>query len=239
MSTVILDLKKKIELNLEKKGIVDIPPLRTRLSVDCSGSMDDEFRNGWVQKAVDLFIAAALKFDDNGELEMSFFNNDLHDDYPVATIEDGGAYMKTKAKRVRAYGGTSYAPIIEWLFDKETVVQEGSKAGFFGRLVGQRDVEAVKELHQGSELGYLGVITDGDNADPRQFETILRGTNNNVFIQFIAIGNQVRVDYLKRIAEQYPHVHFIHIKDPHSTTPDTFYEQLVNDKLATWIKGLK
>ena len=254
MSTInILDLSKKFTLNLEKAGVLIIPTLAARLAVDKSGSMDDEFRDGLVDRTIALFTAAALKFDDDGQLEMGFFNNYM-ERTPDATERDAGNYLK----RVRqsAGGGTSYAPIIVEFESKlaapaapvvaapTQAAPAPEKKGFFGSLFGKKDAPAPAPVAASASAGnecavraYVGIITDGDANDNRQFEAVLAKTSGDTFFQFIAIGNGVRTEYLTGIAAKYPHVSFMHLPDPKNTTDEQFYEKLCNDKLASWIKS--
>lgn len=235
--TLSLDLSKKTELltlNLEKVGVLNIPIMEARLAIDKSGSMDDEFRTGLVDRTVDLFLAAALKFDDNGELDVGFFNNDFHE-APVAVAEDAGKYLK-KARQ-SAGGGTSYAPIIENFETRLDVNASGQpapqKRGIFGSLFGSKQAALPEGVSK--YRAYTGIITDGDNADKGSFERALSATSGDTFFQFIAIGTDIRPDYLRDLAERYEHVSFIHIKDPKRTSDEEFYAALCHDKLAKWI----
>lgn len=246
----ILDLSKKFTLNLEKAGVLIIPTLAARLAVDKSGSMDDEFRDGLVDRTIALFSAAALKFDDDGQLEMGFFNNYM-ERTPDATANDNGNYLR----RVRqsAGGGTSYAPIIVEFESKRVTPAAAApaapvpaptpeKKGFFSSIFGKKE-EVAAPVETGPKAGecavraYVGIITDGDANDNRQFEAVLAKTSGDTFFQFIAIGNGVRTEYLTSIAAKYPHVAFMHLPDPKRTTDDQFYEKLCNEKLASWIKS--
>lgn len=238
--TLSLDLTKKTELltlNLTKAGVLQIPVMEVRLAIDKSGSMDDEFCNGLVDRTVDLFLAAGLKFDDNGQVDVGFFNNDFHE-APTAVAADAGRYLK-KAKQY-AGGGTSYAPIIE-NFETKCVSQQADQAqsaekkGFFGSLFGSKAATPAVTAGTSKYRAYTGIITDGDNMDKGQFERALLNTSGDTFFQFIAIGTDIRPDYLTEIANRFEHVSFIHIRDPHRTTDEQFYEALCNEKLAAWI----
>lgn len=241
----ILDLSKKFQLNLEKVGVLKIPTMCTKLAVDKSGSMDDEFRTGLVDRTIALFTGAALKFDDDGLLEMGFFNTSVHltED---ATVNDNGRYLQ----RVRqgAGGGTAYAPIIH-AFESRLASKVNApaaapapeKKGFFASIFSKgtaAPVEPVQGLGDVREhRSYVGVITDGDPGDNAKFEQVLAQTSGDTFYQFIAIGNQVTLSYLTGVAAKYPHVHFIHVPEPKKTSDDDFYKLLCNDKLASWIKS--
>jgi hypothetical protein len=259
---IILDLNKKFVLNLEKAGIVNVPILQARAVIDKSGSMSGLYESGWVSNVLNLFIGAALKFDDNGELEVGFFN-DSFIQTPVATADDADTYFSTKARGLRADGGTHYAPFIaafdngllaerQALADKAAGkrVQENAPAtgGFFNKLVSsvfgssKKEKDRVVEIDSPSSAvvggiqlstelqdglrAYVGVITDGENSDDSEFVPLF---------QFILIGHGVHPKKLEKLAEKHKHIGVVHIKDPLSMTPDSFYQALCNEKFKAWI----
>lgn len=239
MATV-LDLNKKFVLKLEKAGI-NPPTLCARLATDMSRSMDSLYRNGWVNKMVDLFIGAALKFDDNGELEMLFFDNEVVA-APNATQQDGGKYMSTKGKHVSARGGTNFAPMIQALLQLERgePLEEAPKQGFFAKTV-----SLFKKVASSGTVGpstednsYAGIITDGACSDGALTEQILANADKRTFYQFIGIGSEVDKKFLDRLAKAHSNVGVIYIPEPTKLTPDTFYEAMCNAKFGDWIKSL-
>lgn len=217
---MILDLEKSFELNLDKAGITDIPALEVKLAVDGSTSMMREYSSGWVEQAIKRFVVAALKFDDNGELEVGFFNTKFR-----ATHNATAANIDTYLKDAKgcADGGTSFAPILE------AFVTPPKKAGFFGKLLGTAPKAPQFRA-------YIGIITDGDNMDHDEFEDRLRKTDGEQFIQFVGIGRDVNSKYLNKVASRYEHVSFIQLENPYEVTPDQFYESLCNEKFVAWAK---
>lgn len=240
MTTInILDLSKKFTLNLEKVGVLQIPTLRTKLAVDKSGSMENEFQDGLVDRTIALFTGAALKFDDDGKLEMGFFNHGMTLTAD-AEASDNGNYLRRV--RQQAGGGTAYAPIIEAFEGRRVPAAPApapEKKGFLSALFGRgKSAPAPAENPNDSEFrSYVGIITDGDAGDERKFEAELAKTSGDTFYQFIAIGTGVTTRYLTGVAERYPHVAFLHIPQPKKVTDDEFYELLCNDKFAAWIKS--
>lgn len=247
---VVLNMKKSFELNMEKamekQGVVTFPVLRTRAAIDASGSMGGNFASGYVSTSVDRFIAAALKFDDNGELEIGFFNTRFLET-PVAVLADAGVYLQTKARTVSASGGTEFEPIVDWTLAEDT--REGAPAeqqesgGFFGglkKLFGAPAAPAAAVESALPDCGqYTGIITDGSlNSESSQarFEAALRKTDaNDSFFQFIGIGDGVDVAYLTSVAKRFPNVGFVYIADPSKVDDDAFYALLANDKFIGWI----
>jgi uncharacterized protein with von Willebrand factor type A (vWA) domain len=204
----LLDLTKTLELNLTKNNWSSVPKMEVKLAVDKSGSMDDEFRCGWVQNTIDLFIAAALKFDDNGKLEIGFFNTSFKQT-PDATAADIETYVRKHG--INAGGGTNFADAIATF--------KGSKVsgGFFG--FGKKETKPT----------YIGLITDGDNSDKREFEKQLDSLENT-YVQIIAIGTGVDKKYLNYIADKYDTVEVMYLPNPRSLSVDEFYGKMLNEE---------
>lgn len=231
----ILDLSKKFELNLQKNGFDKIPVMKTRLAVDRSGSMSSEFSSGWVKKTIDLFLGAALKFDDNQELELTFYNNTPTD---VETI----SLTKYDLDIPSAFGGTQYTPAIEALIEDlegGTIVNKIEKpaSGFFGKLFGKTEtVTETVTIPASDDPIYIGFITDGDPQDRGDFLSLLESIKDkNVFIQFIVLRTDVNREFLGKVGA-YKNVDVAQINNPTKMTTDDLYEILANKKLLAWIK---
>uniref|UniRef100_A0AAU6VYF7 von Willebrand factor type A domain protein n=2 Tax=unclassified bacterial viruses TaxID=12333 RepID=A0AAU6VYF7_9VIRU len=212
MGMAMLDLTKSLELNLQKAQIFTPITMSVKIAVDKSGSMQDEFRCGWVQDTIDLFLAAAMKFDDDGKMEMGFFNTSF-DRTPDATVDDHGVYIRKHG--IRADGGTSFAGAIKGL--KGSAV----KKGIFG--FGSKPVTPT----------YLALITDGENNDKREFEAQLDSLENT-FVQIVAIGNGCNKRYLDAIAAKYDTVEVLYIPNPKAVDQNKFYELLLNEEFKAF-----
>lgn len=224
----VLDLTKKFELNLEKANIFTIPKMDTKLAVDKSGSMDDEFRCGWVDHTIDLFLAAALKFDDNGTLEVGFFNHG-YIDTPDCTVNDFGNY--TKKHGVYADGGTCYAPPIAALANRPDALK--AAGGFLKGLFGKKETPSASLV----KPAYIGMVTDGDASDNADFDKLVVSMDKRNFLQIVVIGNQVTMSKLNYV-NSLPNVNVMHLPDPHKVTDDIFYEKMCHAKLKAWVEAL-
>lgn len=234
---MLLNLTKTFELNLEKAGVVNIPTLEVMLAIDKSASMHGLYRSGYVDRAVNLFLPLALKFDDNGQVEVGFFNSEF-EEAPFALAEDCGKYLKKSGQS--ADGGTCFAPIIEAFETKRsgTVTEQVTTAakGLWAKLTGKTEVTNVTTAAPQSKYrAYAAIITDGANFDKREFEAELAKTGGNTFFQFIGIGSGVETAYLTGIAQKYPHVAYFELRDPSNFTDDAFYQAIVNTKFTAWM----
>ena len=209
----MLDLTKALELNLAKAQIFTPIIMAVKLAVDKSGSMQDEFQCGWVQDTLDLFLAAAMKFDDDGKMEIGFFNTSF-DRTPDMTVDDAHNYISKN--RITANGGTCFAGAIKGLKGQAT------KRGLFG-------FGAAKPVTP----TYLALITDGANNDKREFEAQLDSLENT-FVQIVAIGNGCDERYLDAIAAKYGTVEVLYIPNPKAVDQNKFYELLLNEEFKAF-----
>lgn len=239
----MISLEKKLTISLEKAGFVKIPKMEVKALIDKSGSMSDEFACGWVQSTLDLFLAAALKFDDDGALQVGFFNT-LFDQTPDMVESDAGVYVKKY--NIRATGGTYFAEGVK-AFKADgapsvpsTPVVEAPKVGFFGRMFGSTPAPQVSQVVVETPVvksgmpTYIAMITDGENGDKREFEQQL-STLGNTFLQIIGIGNQVDKRYLDRVANMYDNVSVMYIPNPAAVDDAGFYDMLFNSDLKKFI----
>lgn len=220
MTVTLLDLTKSLELNLTKAEIYNVPDMAVKLLVDKSGSMSSNFHSGWVQNTIDLFLAAAMKFDDDGQLQIGFFNSAFHQT-PDVTEADAGTYIDRLG--IYADGGTSFADGIEEFKGKSG----STKPGFFGRLAGKQEVKNTPV--------YIAMITDGENNDHALFEKQVAFLDNT-FLQIVGIGSGVNKSYLDSVAKKYNNVSVIYLNNPQDVTADKFYELLLNAQLKAFIK---
>ena len=217
--TDILNLTKTFELKLDKAGFTKLPIMQTRLAVDKSGSMNVLYRNGFVRKVIELFLGAAIKFDDNGELEFCFFDEspELKQSIKLNNYQN--------MKMASAGGGTEYT---ETLIEMTGVDAVSKVKSFFTSLVSKTNDQPI----------YLGFITDGEPSDKaKSIEYIKSIENSNVFVQIIVLGTSVNKSLLETYATN-KNVAYTIIKDPTEMTTDEFYEIIANQKLLKWVQSL-
>lgn len=117
-----ISLDKRVEavgIQLEKHAITKVPAIRVGLALDVSGSIQSLYENGTMQETVNRLQAIALKFDDNGELDMWTFSNGS-DQVDTATAEDYDNYVQEKILEnddITLWQGTDYAPVLGAMMD--------------------------------------------------------------------------------------------------------------------------
>lgn len=247
------DFGDDIPINLAKKGkdVEDVlvlrkiekpPVMRVVTAFDISGSMTTNFLDGSVQQIFDQLMGVSLKFDDNGELDCFAFNEDSHR-MPTAAPRDFGKYVASS--RMRANGGTNYAPPIREIIDEmfatpqatEEVISPGGFLGI-GRKV--KRVEPTAEEIATSRLPVFAIfITDGAASDKDEAKRlIIRSQDHPIWWNVISIGEgSIDKKYLNEIGSlpncAYEHFNNARIDDK------TLYSALISDKFANWARNLK
>jgi hypothetical protein len=192
MSTI--DLRKQIvrEISLAKK-IQDVKA-QVVLVMDYSGSMDELYRSGFVQRLIERLVPVAMQFDDNGEMEMYMFHNSSMRHKNAVTESNVAGVVSREITPNYRFGGTSYAPPINAIikdFLSDTVITE--KKSFFGIK------SSTTTQRSASDPVYVIFITDGQNDDQRDAERAIREASKyGAFFQFIGIGN-ARLDFLEKL----------------------------------------
>ena len=218
---------KSFELNLEKAGfdLSNLPKLQVKLAVDKSGSMHALYNNGFVEMVVDLAIVAGMKFDDNQEIDVGFFNNLFHN-AKIAKATDFGKYMNHYGNI--AEGGTEFYPVLEAMYDQNEV----KKPSFFNKLV----ESVTKRPPKPNYRTYLFIITDGENTDRSKTLHFLSTVDRSMtYVQFIGIGKSINKQYLESYATG-DNVHVLHYPDPSKITADQFYQDICHEEFLNWSK---
>ena len=202
LETVLIDMSKNGKTNM-----VD-HTARVAVAMDYSGSMSGMFSNGEVQEIVERLLPIALKFDDNGELESWLFSNDYERINPV-TISNHQGYVKTVMMNSGMYmGGTNYSPVLKDI------------------------VKYYKDKHPSDVPAFIIFITDGDNFDESETNSIVRKLSEyNMFVQFVGIGNGSSFRYLRHLDElsgrKNDNTGFISVQDMNRLSDEQLYTEML------------
>lgn len=216
-SKVVLD---KTIIDLSKKSGVSLEVHQAKVAVvmDKSGSMRGNFYNGDVQAMLMRLLPLALKFDDNGELEVFVFDTDCRIITPSMTLDNFSDYVDTHIiKKGHGPGGcTSYAPVIK------TTLKE-------------------MDCANSSIPTFIIVITDGENDDKVQTDAAIRKSSEfPVFYQFIGIGSE-RFEYLQKLDDldgrKVDNTAFISCRDIAKMSDDELYAKLL-EQYPQWLKDM-
>ena len=205
-------------IRLTKRTGVNLDTHRARVCVvmDRSGSMNRMYRNGDVQDVLTRLLPLALKFDDNGELEVYVFNEycDQVSEMNLRNYED---YVENEILRrgLGPSGGTNYAPAIK---------------------------QTMEDYNDGSPYpAFVIFITDGANWDRYETDIAIRkSSKHKIFYQFVGIGYE-DFDYLQRLDDlegrAVDNTAFIKVEDFSKMNDDQLYDKLL-EQYPQWLKAM-
>jgi hypothetical protein len=144
----LIDLSKKVKINLEKKTKLKIRA-QVALLDDVSGSASGMHRSGLTQRLFDRVFAVAYEFDDNQVLDAWAFDTGVVELEPIVESMFGNYVQRyINENDDIEWGGTRYAPGMQAVIDHyypvtqqaTAAVQEAVQAtaqaakGFFGKI---------------------------------------------------------------------------------------------------------
>lgn len=250
-----ISLEKRVEavgIQLAKHAITKVPAIRVGLALDVSGSTQGLYNSGVMQETVNRLQAIALKFDDNGELDMWTFANGF-DRINTATADDYNDYVNENIinnGNISLWGGTDYAPVIGdmmnfWFPTQKTQTRlvEKTSSGFFGKLFGGGSEEVTTPVEFTSEekalyaLPAMGlIVTDGANSDHEATARILKASvSKNVYWQMVGVGPSSYFDFIRKQADLLPNVGFVNLSSL-NISDEELYAELIAEEFAGWVK---
>lgn len=241
MSVELQKKTQKAGVILAKKGLTAPPIMRVAVAIDISGSMDDEIKDGSVQKIMDQLLGIGAKFDDDGSIDIFQFD-DRADYVGVCAATSFGSYVNDVGLRSR--GGTRYVPIID-LINRHMFTQPSSpvaappaaKKGFFG-FGGKEAGPAPSSDFDPTIPVLVFFITDGESSDSfAAVKASLEKTMNHpIYWQLIGINNQgVEFKVLRQLGDDLPNTGFIKMNG-FNQTDEQLYGEVISDELVAWVK---
>lgn len=238
----VVNLSKTV-VNLSKKNDVDLGCTKAKVVValDYSYSMSNLYLDGTVQETLNRLVPLGLTFDDNGSIDVYLFETGYRK-FNDLTIENYENYIKEIVEKSDyRMGGTRYAGVLNDIIfggkHKETI----QKRGLFG--FGKKSV--TKEVHRDAIVNddqptFIIFITDGENEDKSKNDDVIRkASKENVFIQFIGIGNE-KFKYLKKLDEldgrERDNTGFSKLEKLRDVSDEELYTSVL-EQFTAWLKG--
>lgn len=243
MSKLEVEKKAATALSVLKDvGLPTPPPIRVVAAFDVSGSMSGMFSRGDVQKAFDQLLGAALKLDDDGNIDAYIFHNTPA---RIATADAGdyGTFVKDKILNGghSLWGGTSYAPIFQSIvndmFGGNAGLASVTKAGgMFGGLFGAKPAPAAP-TPSSNEPVMVFFITDGECDDSARAEAVIKESlGRPIYWNMVGLGG-ARFPTLEKLADKYDNTGFIQIRDLR-LSDEAMYRELFTTEFVQWVKKL-
>lgn len=240
-----IDLEKraeKIRIVLEKRQVRQVPPIRVSLALDISGSAQPLYRNGIIQDTVSRLVPLAMRFDDNGEMDMWSFTTDF-DRLATVTAGDYADYVKREIldnRDVTKWGGTSYAPVMQDVLNHYFI--GGSAAakvsGFLGGFFGRKPKPAPAAAPADADAPAMCLfVTDGANGDRADAKRVLElARRHPIYWQMIGVGDPSEFRFIEEMADALPNVGFVNLQSL-DISDESLYDQLINEELCAWVKA--
>ena len=205
-------------VRLKKEKNIDLSNHRARVFVvlDRSGSMGHLYRNGAVQDVLTRLLPLALRFDDNGELEVYVFNRECTP-MPAMSLSNYETYVDRviMSNRYGPFGGTSYSPVIN---------------------------QTISDYNDKSPYPAFGIfITDGENDDAYATDKAIRKSSKyKIFYQFVGIGYE-KFNYLRKLDDldgrAVDNTAFIKVSDFSQLDDEQLYAKLL-EQYPQWLKAM-
>jgi hypothetical protein len=245
----IFDLQKRqeaVRFVLEKRNLPTAPVMRVGAAFDVSGSAKWLYVKGIMQATVDRLIPVAMKFDDNGEMDVWAFDDEFaqlptvgkmdYEDYIQRAIMNNTGLRKWNTTK---YGGVWKSMIDFYFPGSGGNAGAASGGGFLGGLFGGKKAApapAAAPAASGAVPAMILFITDGANADRSYAEQVLRAAQNQaVYFQMIGVGDPSEFDFIKKMADDLPNVGFVHLASL-DISDEQLYDALLTDELVAFAK---
>jgi stress response protein SCP2 len=167
----LVSLVKKVGISLEKEGLSK-HRARVALCLDISGSMASLYSSGQMAAFTDRILALASRLDDDGDLDVFLFGNNVHQPSPMSLSTSQG-YVGRLMQQYRLEGGTRYGLAIEAI-RKHYFPNSTARSG--------TPVRAAIPV-------FVMFVTDGQTSDQDKSEKEIREASYEpIFWKFMGIG---------------------------------------------------
>lgn len=230
--SIIVNLRKDVDVVLQKRGVPNNVKVQAGLSIDVSGSMSSLYSKGIVQETVTRLLAVASRFDDNGEMDMWSFCDEFNRLAPV-NEQDFSTYVEKEIinnKKVSKWSGTQYAGVLNDI--KAYYFGSDKPTGLIGGLFGKN-----KKAVSSSKLPVLiNFVVDGGCNDTEKVVDFFDNMTSPLYVNFVGIGS-ANFSFIDFIADKYSNVGFVKISDLSQLTPEELYTAILTEELSEWLKA--
>jgi len=242
-----LNLQKSssaLKLSLQKSGIHTMPVLDMAVVLDVSGSFEDEHLDGTTTDLLTRLAPWGLTFDPDRKIDVLTFSNGAASAHLVGALNEGNCqgYVRNHiVNQVPGWNGaTDYSYVLErTLKEFGWIKGEAKKAGFLGRLLGQKD-----EAPRARKRSLVLFVTDGDNNDKERTRQVLRESEarrDEVYFLFLGVANGGgRFAFLESIGDEFGNTGFREIANVRqfvTKSDEDVNAFLLDDELIGWLKS--
>lgn len=233
-TTSKINLRKDVIAQIaESKNITGLRA-QVVLVLDYSGSMEDMYRNGFVQRLIERIVPVAMQFDDNGSMELYLFENGCKKHRNDVNSSNVDGIINREILGKYSFGGTAYAPAVNMIVEDYKPAQK--KSGIFGNVFGKSQVS------ESTDPVYVIFITDGANSDESNAKkAIIEASKRGIFFQFVGIGNATFkfLDELDTMEGRFlDNANFFQANDLDSLSDKELYDRLLGE-FPGWVPQAK
>jgi hypothetical protein len=237
-SPQLLSLTKQAAVSLEKRGLGE-HTARVALCLDISGSMGRLYRSGKVAALAQRILALALRFDDDGDVDVFLFGANGHQ-ADALDVDNHATFVPNMFNHYQLEPSTYYGKAMALV-----------RQHYFGSAEPRR-----APLGQPLPV-YVMFVTDGQTFDEdASREHIVSSSYEPLFWQFMAIGkSDTSLDRFGRIAKKrgrnrgefafleeldalpgrfIDNANFFAVEDPSSIPDDALFDLLMGE-YPTWV----
>ncbi len=219
----LVELSKKLSVSLKKSDLEEVVA-RVALVLDASGSMTGQYDSGSVQAVVDRIATLAMRFDDDGELEVWAFAS-RHAKLPSITTQNVIGFVD------RARKGSGFLSIIGKL-------GVGNNEPPVMREVMSHSIDTESPAGQATPT-FVVFVSDGGISLGREIEKILtEASKHSIFWQFVGLGGS-NYGVLERLdamgGRAVDNAGFFHVDDLREVSDSTLYDRLLSE-FPKWLR---
>ncbi len=207
----IIDLTKKVSFIINKHELDNIKS-QVVLVLDISKSMNKLYKSGVVQSIIEKVLPLALKFDDDGKVDIILFGTRAYQLPSVSISEIHGYVERVIIPNYKIIEATKYSTAIKIIYD----------------------------IYQGNKKYpvFVVFVTDGNNSDKLETTSLIRMISfEPIFFQFIGIGKEqfVYLNKLDNLTNRFiDNAGFMHVNDIETINTIELYDRLLNE-FPTWL----
>lgn len=242
------DLNKSTEalqFNLNKRGSGEIKPCQVTVTMDVSGSFEDEHENGYTQQLLNRLVPFTMLFDKDKTIDMFAFASEATR-LKELTVSNYDNYIRNRVINCNGYGwGTDYGNAFKLLLSETNsggVSDSSDKPkGFLGRLFGSKQEVVVETVNTKDDRYLHFFITDGEpnrGCDGSLILQQLLGNNPKAFVVFISVGDREIKElqqYKTGNQTSYFNLTVEQLHQLEHASDDDLFDKIITEQMTRWM----
>lgn len=214
VETALVSLQKMADKASDDLGEVSA---QVDAEIDHSGSMDELYRRGTVQEAVERALALSMTgLDDDKVVPVYFYDDRVYD--RIDATEDSYAGLVDRFRGSHAMGGTRYSPVIAKVLEGEDRPQDPPHLHLF--FTDGAPAESDKPL--------IEQLLVQARTRPHFFQFVMLGTDQRALAYLGHLNNQLDGPGVDNVGVTIYH-------DPATVDDAEFFDDIVSEFFPIWL----